>query len=581
MYILWALDHCALFMLYRKHTGERPFQCHCNRRFSRLDNLRQHAQTVHVNEEIPGDSLAAHGTRFQRQIRTDRVRPAGNRPRSGTVGSSGSLSRGHGRNLSTSSVGSNASTYSNTTETQRRPPPLIMANDGTGRPKLGLDPPSTPPAQYRGYPTNSPGGFSTPASATYSGAPGSPGYGSTMESPISTSSRGMGFFGPRTPNRRLSVPSGASPFQNSHGNNYPPSYPSPLAPSAPNYANPGSVYASPTSSTFAGTRTEPSAVPSDDWRRRTWHPSTYTTAGFNYSRPATSGLTYSQTPDAPQPAFAQYATAAAGQAPRLPGIESFDHVQHQPSTPPRRQPSPTRIDPALQAPVFATPSAPYRSHSHTSGHKRGRHSVDTSLNNNLTRLDIRGNQQKDMTSWGQQTMSEIHNVAARQAEPDSHGLGSPALASVNIPRQAPQANPEMGQPSTPPKSKRQGWYNGPATAMRTSPEDSSSSEGVPTPGTSAAEIHPAIMHSNGYIEPHHAVLVADVSILPRSRDSELIPYQPCVPQPSNLPHYAAPQPTPQRPSYYTEPRNGTNDMGRLEALVAVATSEDKAASISR
>jgi Zinc finger, C2H2 type len=51
----------------RKHTGERPFQCHCNRRFSRLDNLRQHAQNVHVQEEIPTDSLAATGTRFQLQ----------------------------------------------------------------------------------------------------------------------------------------------------------------------------------------------------------------------------------------------------------------------------------------------------------------------------------------------------------------------------------------------------------------------------------------------------------------------------------------------------------------------------------
>ncbi|KAL1793947.1 hypothetical protein ACET3X_007368 [Alternaria dauci] len=56
----------------RKHTGERPFQCHCSRRFSRLDNLRQHAQTVHINEDIPSESLAATGTRFQRQIRTDR-----------------------------------------------------------------------------------------------------------------------------------------------------------------------------------------------------------------------------------------------------------------------------------------------------------------------------------------------------------------------------------------------------------------------------------------------------------------------------------------------------------------------------
>jgi hypothetical protein len=95
----------------RKHTGERPFQCHCSRRFSRLDNLRQHAQTVHVNEEIPGDSLAATGTRFQRQIRTDRVRPPG-RARVGTGGSQRTQSRGHSRTLSTSSITSTASTFS-------------------------------------------------------------------------------------------------------------------------------------------------------------------------------------------------------------------------------------------------------------------------------------------------------------------------------------------------------------------------------------------------------------------------------------------------------------------------------------
>ena len=51
--------------------------CHCGRRFSRLDNLRQHAQTVHGDEEIPVDSLAAIGTRFQRQIRTERARSPG------------------------------------------------------------------------------------------------------------------------------------------------------------------------------------------------------------------------------------------------------------------------------------------------------------------------------------------------------------------------------------------------------------------------------------------------------------------------------------------------------------------------
>ncbi|KAL5627378.1 hypothetical protein BROUX41_003531 [Berkeleyomyces rouxiae] len=51
----------------RRHTGERPFTCHCNRSFTRLDNLRQHAQTVHANEPIPADSLAAQGGRGHRQ----------------------------------------------------------------------------------------------------------------------------------------------------------------------------------------------------------------------------------------------------------------------------------------------------------------------------------------------------------------------------------------------------------------------------------------------------------------------------------------------------------------------------------
>ena len=42
----------------RKHTGEKPFSCHCGRMFSRLDNLRQHAQTIHANETIPEESPA-------------------------------------------------------------------------------------------------------------------------------------------------------------------------------------------------------------------------------------------------------------------------------------------------------------------------------------------------------------------------------------------------------------------------------------------------------------------------------------------------------------------------------------------
>ncbi|TFK45897.1 hypothetical protein OE88DRAFT_1603516, partial [Heliocybe sulcata] len=51
----------------RKHTGERPFTCHCGKQFSRLDNLRQHAQTVHAdkqeeNERMMKDLASLHAS---------------------------------------------------------------------------------------------------------------------------------------------------------------------------------------------------------------------------------------------------------------------------------------------------------------------------------------------------------------------------------------------------------------------------------------------------------------------------------------------------------------------------------------
>jgi len=49
----------------RKHTGEWSFQWQRNLRFSQLDNLRQHAQSVRAKEEIPTDSLADTETCFQ------------------------------------------------------------------------------------------------------------------------------------------------------------------------------------------------------------------------------------------------------------------------------------------------------------------------------------------------------------------------------------------------------------------------------------------------------------------------------------------------------------------------------------
>ncbi|KAK7458715.1 Up in starvation [Stygiomarasmius scandens] len=41
----------------RKHTGERPFACHCSKQFSRLDNLRQHAQTVHADKQDANERM--------------------------------------------------------------------------------------------------------------------------------------------------------------------------------------------------------------------------------------------------------------------------------------------------------------------------------------------------------------------------------------------------------------------------------------------------------------------------------------------------------------------------------------------
>lgn len=49
---------------HRKHTGEKPYKCFCNRDFSRLDNLRQHAFTVHSLNEIPPDW--EHGVKSQK-----------------------------------------------------------------------------------------------------------------------------------------------------------------------------------------------------------------------------------------------------------------------------------------------------------------------------------------------------------------------------------------------------------------------------------------------------------------------------------------------------------------------------------
>lgn len=457
----------------RKHTGERPFQCHCSRRFSRLDNLRQHAQTVHVNEEIPNDSLAATGTRYQRQIRTDRVRPPP-RPRTSTTSSAGSHSRGHSRNLSTSSIGSTISTYSTTADGRRRPPPLLMTTDGSMRP-------ATPPTQYSAFAGSSPGDISTPMSTTYSAAPESPSF-SVLGSPMSnTSHMASTLIGARTPMRRLSVPSSTNTFSQQFGGSY---FSGSASGGAVFTGHSGGIM-SPTGSTFSQSSAyySPSG---EDWRRRTWHAPAYTYT--SYGRPATSGLSYSQTPDAPQPAFNQNATAAAGGAPRLPGIESFDNV---PSTPHMRR---GQLGPFGGASLLAAPDI--------EGHRRNVASWDGTRRVQYSDLDEHG---RAGVPWGQQSTESAYHVRSTRAQAvqPAQSMGPPPFhPSPNL-RQTQQIAQEalsslqaVGAPK-----RHNPVIDGPGPAVRTSPEDSSSSDGIHTPKTSAAEINPAIVNSAGYIEP--------------------------------------------------------------------------------
>ncbi|KAI9707051.1 MAG: hypothetical protein M1836_000011 [Candelina mexicana] len=583
----------------RKHTGERPFQCHCARRFSRLDNLRQHAQTVHVNEEIPGDSLAATGTRFQRQIRTDRVRPPVNRSRASTVGSqSGSHGRGHSRNLSSSSIGSAATNLSPRDDNRRRPPPLIMANDSPARARLTLDtfrsPPSSPGDQYRDYTNQTPSGMSTPTSATFSTGPGSPRYPSTMQSPISSMSRNSSLWDKGTHNRRLSVPSGANPFQSPHGNTYPPPYLSPLASSQASTFSPcGSIYGSPTSSVFSYTRRDSNATADAEWRRRTWHSSTYSSLN---ARPATSGLSYYQTPDSLQPAFAPQ--AAASQPTRLPGIESFDSMNMRPTSPPRRGPSPMQVDTPNRPPIFPGPVE-----QSTSGpdNRRGHAQWDMSLHHNLTRLGIASSTppKEPVSQWPGPSADPTSNSYKHISAPQPLEHHRPPLIAYRPIGHHPQEQQQQPLqprpqeappkwPETPRRNKRMGWYNGPltsikqsstaeqpsptqqtSTAQRPSPEGSSSSEGVPTPSTSSVgDINPAIMNSHGEIENTHSSVAAEDqhhNCRHTRAHGDVFPIR-----------AAAETTTAAVGEVGSSRRDG--GFGRLEALVAVATSEEQAAS---
>ncbi|PSR97787.1 hypothetical protein BD289DRAFT_479866 [Coniella lustricola] len=492
----------------RKHTGERPFQCHCQRRFSRLDNLRQHAQTVHVNEEIPYDSLAATGTRYQRQIRTDRVQRGG-RARASTSGSSGAPPRGHSKSLSTSSITSISSIGSaytnNRDDLRRRPPPLVMADPNA---RLSAESyRSTGSTQYP-YRQTSPSDYGTPTSATFSTGQSSPRWGSGVGSPATSYSRhAMYPSRSQTPGRRLSVPSGGNPFQSPHGP--PPTLGRPMfAPGAVNTSNAGALAASPVASSYLGSPTASSAggwsrresvssTAEEAWRRRTWHPDStnFPAPGSRLSQVITSSQLSAQ-PES-LPALGSNNNNGHGgsdnnrpqqQTVRLPGIDSLLPRPGQPLATPPRDLSPMMVDRARGSAAPLLPSA------NISDDRRNMPQWDMGLHRGLTRLEINNTTPPPGRDGAGAWANEVHQaMEARVEQPRPYQPTvrfepepqivhppppPPSQMQHRVPRHIPHhmaAGPSSGPiyghhhtMSAPLISgaremKRHGWYNGPVT----------------------------------------------------------------------------------------------------------------------
>lgn len=551
--------------LCRKHTGERPFQCHCSRRFSRLDNLRQHAQTVHVNEDIPIDSLAATGSRFQRQMRTDRVRQAGNRARASTGGSAGGPPRGHSKSLSTSSINSISSvgsTYTTAADARRRPPPLVMA-----------DPRSRPVDIYRSNPDGtfqyrppSPSEFSTPTSATFSTGQGSPRWASGVASPGTSHSRSQSMYtstGTRTPGgRRLSVPSTANPFQSNTA--HVPGRPMFSGAGPMNSSNNGAfspastMMTSPTASNasgWSGRRESTSSTAEDAWRRRTWHPDSRSYSQNHHPSQLSNVANQSSMGPNPPPPIANPSNTQSTL--QLPGIESFDQPSSRgPLTPPRRHPSPMMVDshprpPVLQQTAHRDPSAPED--------RRNLNVYDASLQRGLTRLDIGPNTppRDSAGAWA----SEANKAVQAQAE--STRVNAPVVRFED--QQAPSTYHHSSGPAGPGRSlhqqtmsapsiatsrenKRRGWYNGPLAGSR---DDSQRPSHDPRVSHADRMVHPNFTRFGGF---------------PVREQQHPPTHQP--PQPQHHHHQQQQQ---------ERPVNGGDPLRRLEALVAVATSEGSTA----
>lgn len=477
------------------------------------------------------DSLAATGSRFQRQIRTERVRQAGHRARASTGGSAGGPARGHSKSLSTSSINSISSvgsSYSTQADARRRPPPLLMAADPRTR---------GPMESYRGegqyYGPPSPE-YGTPTSATFSTGQGSPRWNPGMASPTISHTRSHSMYsaGTRTPGRRLSVPSGANPFQSPQGIalGRPGFGPGPVNTSNIGAFSPSgsSLVASPTISTsgWSARRESVSSVSDDPWRRRTWHPDS---RGF--SNPSHLSTVTSHTTPNPPPPMAEPSKPQPGL--RLPGIESFGPIPGPPVTPPRRS-SPMKVDAEpqrLRMPPGLEGSPAER--------PRNANLYEPNLQRGLNRLELEHNNSRDSPSaWASEVSKAVQDQADQvrmnptvrfQEPPPSAYHTAPVMASRSLHQHT------MSAPSfaTTRENRRHGWYHGPPR------------EGLSPQQQNGAD--PRTAHVERMVHPNMTAF-------------------------SGFPNRE------QQPQQPAPDRGGNGDpLGRLEALVAVATSEGTAA----
>jgi hypothetical protein len=621
----------------RKHTGERPFQCHCSRRFSRLDNLRQHAQTVHVNEEIPLDSLAST-SRFPRQLRADRRPTAANRARAGTVGSTGPV-RGHSKSLSTSSIASIASINSvySPREGRPRPPPLAVAPSGQATH-------ATLEGGYRnsdGYAYGrpvSPSDFSTPPSATFSTGQNSPHWsGSGIASPISTHSRSQSLYAPgvRTPARRLSVPGGSgNPFASPLGPRLPQVSVGGPAPGSYSPAPP-TLLPSPTTSTASEWSQRDSAT--EDYRRRTWHldsrapssnqnqPPAQAPGSAPGSAPVSAPIhalvhahahahahshshahAHSHAPapaPAPVPAPTSNATTPTqfqlnptGFGIRLPPIASFDPL------PPRSRPeesSAMQLDePEHNRPVHRPLIDSLREAREARDARDDRRNIaqlDINLHRGLTRLDITSSSSSSTPprdsagQWANEVDQAVQAQAERvrinpptvrfEAEPQ------PSSYTSHGPPLRPFHQHTMSAPSiNTSREKRHGWYH----AQQASPMHAHHHQ---SSGPLASPSHMSLQQ-----QQQHQQHQQQQQQLPQHQQQQHYAPVPTEPKSSFVDRIEHPNlsfgfparsensvpPAPPAPGMYRQQEansqgQSVESMGRLQALVAVATSEQTAA----